>query len=58
MRDCQSKRNDWPLWVVTQVFPSKDGRVRKVEVKINRQDGTKLFLRPVTEVVLLLSPES
>ena len=57
MRDCQSKRNDWPLGVITQVFPSKDGRVRKVEVKINRQDGTKLFLRPVAEIVLLFSPE-
>lgn len=58
MRDCQSKRNDWPLGVITQVFPSKDGRVRKVEVKVSRRDGPKLFLRPVAEVVLLLSPEN
>ncbi|XP_038153297.1 uncharacterized protein LOC119791326 [Cyprinodon tularosa] len=58
MRDCQSNRNDWPLGVITQVFPSKDGRVRKVEVKINGRDGMKLFLRPVTEVVLLFSPEA
>ena len=57
MRDCQSKRNEWPLGVITQVFPSKDGRVRKVEVKINGRDGMKLFLRPVAEVVLLFSPE-
>jgi len=55
MRDCQSKRNDWPLGVITQVFPSKEGRVRKVEVKINGRDGMKLFLRPVAEVVLLFS---
>ena len=57
MRDSQSKRNDWPMGVISQVFPSKDGRVRKVEVKIYRQDGPKLYLRPVTEVVLLFSPE-
>lgn len=55
MRDFQSKRNDWPLGVITQVFPSKD--VHKVEVEISRRDGPKLFLRPVAEVVLLLSPE-
>lgn len=49
MRDEQSKRNEWPLGVITQVFPSKDG-------KINGREGTKKFLRPIAEVVLLFSP--
>lgn len=40
-----------------QVFPSKDGHVRKVEVNISKENGTKLFLRPVSEIVLLLSPK-
>ena len=58
LKDSQVKRNEWPLGLVTQVFPSKDGKVRKVEVKINKKDGIKLFLRPVSETVLLLPPEA
>ncbi|MGH0125412.1 UNVERIFIED_CONTAM: hypothetical protein FKN15_068962 [Acipenser sinensis] len=57
MKDCQTKRNEWPLGLITRVFPSKDGKVRKVEVKVSRQNEVKLFLRPVTELVLLLAQE-
>ena len=57
MRDCSTKRNEWPLGLVTQVFPSKDIKVRKAEIKVSKGDGTKLFLRPVTERVLLFPPE-
>lgn len=57
LKDDQLKRNEWPLGLITQVFPSKDSRVRKVEIKVSRKDGTKVFLRPVTEIVLLLAPE-
>ncbi|XP_061749014.1 uncharacterized protein LOC133547258 isoform X2 [Nerophis ophidion] len=53
----QLKRNHWPLGLITQVFPSKDGRVLKVEIKVSRKDGTKVFLRPVTETILLMAPE-
>ncbi|KAL0153706.1 hypothetical protein M9458_050984 [Cirrhinus mrigala] len=58
LKDSQTKRNEWPLGIITQVFPSKDGKVRKVEIRIPKQDGTRLFLRPVTEIVVLLPPES
>ena len=58
LKDSQAPRNEWPFGLVTQVFPSKDGRVRKVEVKLTRQGGTKLFLRPISEIVLLLPPEA
>ncbi|XP_061891197.1 uncharacterized protein LOC133641474 isoform X1 [Entelurus aequoreus] len=57
LKDDQLKRNHWPLGLITQVFPSKDGRVRKVEIKVSRKDGTKVFLRPVTETILLMAPE-
>ena len=57
LKDDQQKRDVWPLGLITQVFPSKDGRVRKVEVKVSRKEGTKVFIRPVTETVLLLAPE-
>ncbi|XP_068120871.1 uncharacterized protein [Hyperolius riggenbachi] len=56
LKDCQLQRNEWPLGLVTKTFPSEDGNVRKVEVKVCRQQETKLFLRPVCELILLLSP--
>ncbi len=33
-KDSQSKRNDWPLGIITETYPSQDGKVRKVQVKI------------------------
>ncbi|XP_073492566.1 uncharacterized protein [Aquarana catesbeiana] len=55
MKDSQSRRNEWPLGLITQVFPSEDGNVRKAELKVIRQGQPKLFLRPVSELILLLS---
>ena len=43
-------RMQWSLAVVTQVFPSSDGLVRKVEIKKNKS----LLERPVQKLVLLL----
>ncbi|XP_061829090.1 uncharacterized protein [Nerophis lumbriciformis] len=57
LKDNQLARNEWPLGLITQVFPSKDGKVRQVEIKVYRKDGTKLFLRPISETVLLLAPD-
>ena len=58
LKDSQSKRNDWPMGLINRTFPSEDGRVRKIEVKIIHQGEQRLFLRPVTEVVLLLGKDS
>ncbi|KAF7699815.1 hypothetical protein C0J45_10842, partial [Silurus meridionalis] len=33
LKDSQTKSNEWPMGIVTQVFPSKDGKVRKVEIR-------------------------
>lgn len=57
MKDCQTLRNMWPLGLITKVLPSKDNQVPKVEVKIFQQNEVKVFLRPVTELILLLSTE-
>ena len=57
LRNSQVPRNEWPLGLITQTFPSKDGQVRQVEVKVIKPGGTVLFLRPVTEIVLLLPPD-
>ncbi|KAK0150328.1 hypothetical protein N1851_008573 [Merluccius polli] len=58
LKDDQVKRNEWPLGLITQVFPSKDSRVRKVEIRVSKKDGTKMFMRPINELVLLLAPEN
>lgn len=54
LRDQQLKRNEWPLGIITQVFPSQDNKARKAEIKVFRQDGPRVFLRPVSELILLL----
>ncbi|KAJ8349306.1 hypothetical protein SKAU_G00244360 [Synaphobranchus kaupii] len=38
------------MGLVTSVFPSKDGRVCKVEVKVTVQGTVKKFFRPISEV--------
>ncbi|XP_077149194.1 uncharacterized protein LOC143810206 [Ranitomeya variabilis] len=57
VKDTQSHRNEWPLGIVIKTLPSKDGKVRKVEVRVCKLGENKLFLRPVTELVLLFSPK-
>ncbi|XP_041857226.1 uncharacterized protein LOC121650036 [Melanotaenia boesemani] len=56
LRDKLLKRNDWPMGVIVKALPSKDGQVRKVEVKIFHHKTTKTFFRPISECILLLSP--
>ncbi len=57
MKDNQAKRNDWPIGLVVKTLPSKDNKVRKVEVKIVRQGTTKTFIRPISELVFLMSKD-
>lgn len=57
MRDSAVKRNEWPIAMITKALPSKDCVVRSVEVKAIRQGTPKVYTRPVSELVLLLSPK-
>ncbi|XP_030209647.1 uncharacterized protein LOC115541880 [Gadus morhua] len=54
LKDNQAARNVWPMAMITAVFPGKDSKVRKVELRTSDQGSPKVFLRPVSEVVLLL----
>lgn len=56
MKDLQVARNDWPMAVVTKTFPSADGLIRKVEIRVICQGTPKVFPRPVMELIPLLSP--
>ncbi|XP_062604470.1 uncharacterized protein LOC134266271 [Saccostrea cucullata] len=55
LHDGDVPRNQWPLGVVLRVFPSDDGMVRKVEVQVVRGDAKTVYVRPVCEIVKLLS---
>ncbi|KAL2089355.1 hypothetical protein ACEWY4_014043 [Coilia grayii] len=57
LRDAQAVRNEWPMAIITAVFPGQDGKVRKVELKVAKEGATKKFLRPVSEIVLLMEKE-
>lgn len=56
LKDKQLKRNEWPTGVIVKALPSKDGLVRKVEVRVTHNKSSKTFLRPISECILLLSP--
>ena len=55
LKDSQAHRNDWPVGVVVNTLPSGDNRIRKVEVKIAKDGTVKVLLRPISEIVVLLS---
>ncbi|KAI3371610.1 hypothetical protein L3Q82_024181 [Scortum barcoo] len=58
LKDNQAKRNQWPMGIIVKTFPGEDGLVRKVEVEVVKDGIRKTFSRPITEVVLLLSPKT
>ncbi|XP_030580177.1 uncharacterized protein LOC115776592 [Archocentrus centrarchus] len=58
LKDTQAHRNEWPVGVVVKTLPSKDQAIRKVEVKIVKEGTVKVFLRPVSELVVLISEEN
>lgn len=66
LQEDNSPRNQWKLARVTEVYPSTDGRVRKVKLLLSdsnldnhgKQTSKKVYLdRPVHKTVLLLEAE-
>ncbi|XP_048855417.1 uncharacterized protein LOC125723046 [Brienomyrus brachyistius] len=55
LKEALDHRNNWPLGLITKTFPSEDGLVRKIEVKIFRKGVHRCYIRPISEVVLLVS---
>jgi hypothetical protein len=55
LRDYDVPRNCWPKGRVNKIFPSTDGKIRKVELCIINAEGKQSFLvRPIVEMVLLV----
>ncbi|KAI4881114.1 hypothetical protein NFI96_016565, partial [Prochilodus magdalenae] len=57
LKETQSPRNEWPMGLITAAFPSRDGKIRKAEIKTASQGKVKTFLRPIADVILLLPKE-
>lgn len=51
VKDIQTFQRDWPLAVVTKVFPGSDGVIRVADLI----SGTQTFRRPVIKLVKLRS---
>ena len=55
MRDKQVNRGCWPMALVTRVFESSsDQKVRTVELRVTKDNRVTSFVRPVTELVVLV----
>ncbi len=61
-----SSAKKWPLALVTEVYPGRDGRVRTIRLRLAQHNAektsyepnTKTFLRDVREVAMLLPAET
>lgn len=54
LREKEAHRNDWSMGVINRTFPDDDSKVRKIEVRTSRGGQLVHYVRPVTEVVLLV----
>lgn len=53
IKDRDAHRNHWPTGLVERVFPSKDGLVRKLEVRVIKDGQSRIYVRPISEIILL-----
>lgn len=53
--DDNFSRIQWPVGVVDEVFPSSDNMVRHVPVRVMKDGKHVILVRPITELVLLVS---
>ena len=49
----QTKRSFWKIGKIIELFPSKDGKVRSVKLKVATDNGTTILVRPLQYLVPL-----
>ena len=54
LKDNDVARNCWPLGLVSKLFPSTDGKIRKVEVCVVKDGRRAFYVRPIVNLVLLV----
>lgn len=52
--DKELSRNSWPMGIVTKALPSDDELVRKVTVRVIVNGEPKNYVRPITELIVIL----
>lgn len=55
LRDETQHRNHWPLGRVSCVFHGEDGLVQKLELKVFVDGALRTYIRPNTQVVVLVT---
>lgn len=55
MMDSSIPRIQWPVGIIDSVFPSADGLVRKVSVRVIIDNKPVSYTRPITQLVYLFS---
>ena len=58
VKDEKVHRNNWPMGRVTDAVKSKEGRVRKAVVMTTQDGERNEYLRPISELVLLMPVDS
>ncbi|CAG2224086.1 unnamed protein product [Mytilus edulis] len=53
LKDNELHRNNWPIGLVERVFPGRDNLVRKVQLRVVRDKQHRVYVRPISQVVLL-----
>lgn len=57
MKDSEAPRNCWPMAVINEVYPSSDSLVRKVSIRVMRDDKMVFYTRPITQLIYLFSSD-
>ncbi|XP_052786111.1 uncharacterized protein LOC128221546 [Mya arenaria] len=55
MMDSSVSRIQWPIGVIEDVFPSANGQVRKVSVRVVNSEKPVTYISPITQIIHLLS---
>lgn len=58
VKDKSMVRNQWPVALISQVYPSSDSRIRKVEVVMYKDGRRSNYVRPVVDLVLLVKAKN
>lgn len=54
LRDKEAHRNNWSMGVINRTFLDSDDKVRKLELRVSKGGQLIHYVRPVTEVVILV----
>ena len=57
LKDKNVLRNEWPVGIIEEAIPGRDGRVRKAVVRVLKEGKATTYTRPIIELVILLSSD-